>query len=69
MINDESQLTYTIENLISVSRIEYEATDACFSAFSDEWDKAMDTLTPEEQVEAVGLRNDIQRYVFDLLNI
>lgn len=69
MINDEDQLTYTIENLISISRIEYEATDACFSAFSDEWDKAMDTLTPEEQVIAVGLRDSIQKDVFDGLNI
>jgi len=69
MINDESQLTYTIENLISISQIEHEATDACFSAFSDQWDKAMDSLTPEEQVEAIGLRSDIQRDVFDLLNI
>ena len=69
MINDENQLTSTIENLISTSRIEYEATDACFSAFSDEWDKAMDTLTPEEQITAIGLREGIQRDVFDGLNI
>ena len=69
MINDESQLTYMIENLISTSQIEHEATDACFSAFSDQWDKAMDTLTPEEQVIAIGLKEGIRRDVFDGLNI
>jgi len=64
------QAEEAMHNSISVSAIEYEASNACFSAFESEFTAAMADVESEEEREYLYSRmTDIRTEIFKQLNI
>jgi len=67
---DKHRAEEQLQNSISVSSIEYEASNACFSAFKSEFTAAMADVQDEEEREYLYSRmSDIRTEIFKLLNI
>ena len=67
---DKHRAEEQLQNRISVSSIEYEASNACFSAFESEFTAAMADVQDEEEREFLYSRmSDIRTEIFKLLNI
>ena len=67
---DKNRAEEELQNRISVSSIEYEASNACFSAFESEFTAAMADVQDQEEREYLYSRmSDIRTEIFKLLNI
>lgn len=67
---DKHRAEEDLQNRISVSAIEYEASNACFSAFESEFTAAMSDVQDQEEREYLYSRMSVIRTeIFKLLNI
>lgn len=67
---EKSQAEEILYNNISISTIEWEATNACFEAFQSEFTAAMADVESEEEREYLYSRmTDIRTEILKQLNI